>query len=139
MELYDLTAFKCSKIITNQYSTSFSLGIKMLDNDYRDAIYGIYAFVRYADEIVDTFQNVDKEKLLIDFKSETYHAISNKISLNPVLQAYQIVTNKYQIPLELTEAFLKSMAMDLDIKKYDTDDSYNEYIYGSAEVVGLMC
>ena len=139
MELYDETAFKCSKIITNQYSTSFSLGIKLLNNEYRSAIYGIYAYVRYADEIVDTFHTSNKSKLLHEFKTQTFDSIFNEISLNPVLHAYQFVINKYQIPSELTEAFLKSMEMDLETKNYDSEISYNEYIYGSAEVVGLMC
>nr|WP_294898276.1 phytoene/squalene synthase family protein [uncultured Pedobacter sp.] len=138
MDLYNETCFECSKIITNKYSTSFSLGIKAFSKELRYPIYAIYGFVRYADEIVDTFHDKDKAYLITKFKADTKEAIDLKISLNPVLQAFQEVVNKYNITFDLIDAFLKSMEMDLDKTTY-TDASYNEYIYGSAEVVGLMC
>lgn len=137
-KLYDDTTFECSKLITQRYSTSFTLGIKTLDKKFHLPIYAIYGFVRYADEIVDTFHDQDKKALLADFKKDTYEAIAKGISLNPVLHAFQLIVNQYQIDLDLIEAFLKSMEMDLDFKTYN-DSKYNEYIYGSAEVVGLMC
>lgn len=138
MDLYNETCFECSKVITNKYSTSFSLGIKAFDKKFQYPIYAIYGFVRYADEIVDTFHDHDKLKLITQFKADTKQAINEKISLNPVLQSFQTVVNNYHIGFDLIEAFLKSMEMDLDKTSY-TDDSYKEYIYGSAEVVGLMC
>ena len=138
MDLYNETCFECSKVITNKYSTSFSLGIKAFDKKFQYPIYAIYGFVRYADEIVDTFHDQDKRKLITQFKADTKQAIEEKISLNPVLQSFQMVVNKYHIGFDLIAAFLKSMEMDLDKTSY-TDDSYKEYIYGSAEVVGLMC
>lgn len=138
MDLYNETCFECSKVITNKYSTSFSLGIKAFDKKFQYPIYAIYGFVRYADEIVDTFHDKDKLKLITQFKADTKQAIEEKISLNPVLQSFQEVVNKYHIGFDLIDAFLKSMEMDLDKTSY-TDDSYKEYIYGSAEVVGLMC
>lgn len=137
-ELFDQSALKSSKVITNLYSTSFSLGIRTLSRNYRDPVYAVYGFVRYADEIVDTFYNTDQRALLEKFKLETYEAIAQKISLNPVLHAYQLVANKYHFEEELTKAFLYSMELDLDKSKYDAQ-GYKEYIYGSAEVVGLMC
>jgi phytoene/squalene synthetase len=136
--LYDQTTLECSKLITQRYSTSFTLGIKTLDKSLHLPIYAIYGFVRYADEIVDTFHNQDKQALLARFKKDTYEAIETRISLNPVLHAFQLMVNKYNINQDLIEAFLHSMEMDLDFKSYD-DSKYNEYIYGSAEVVGLMC
>jgi 15-cis-phytoene synthase len=136
--LFDQTTLECSRLITQRYSTSFTLGIKTLDKKYHLPIYAIYGFVRYADEIVDTFHEKDKKYLLDLFKKDTYEAIENKISLNPVLHAFQLIVNQYHIDLDLIEAFLKSMEMDLDFKTYN-DSKYNEYIYGSAEVVGLMC
>jgi 15-cis-phytoene synthase len=138
MELYNDTCFECSKVITQKYSTSFSLGIKAFDKKYRNAVYAIYGFVRYADEIVDTFHQCDKQELIRQFKEETFSAIENKISLNPVLHSFQLVVNYYHISYELINAFLHSMEMDLDKTDY-VRDSYNEYIYGSAEVIGLMC
>lgn len=138
MDIFDKTAFQCSKLITINYSTSFSLGIKVLARKFHNPIYGIYGLVRFADEIVDTFHDHDKKKLLLDFKNETFAAIRDKISLNPVLNAFQLVVNQYQIDLDLVEAFFKSMEMDLHDVSYD-DETYNAYIYGSAEVVGLMC
>ena len=136
--LFDQTTMECSKLITQRYSTSFTLGIKTLDKKFHLPIYAIYGFVRYADEIVDTFHDKDKKTLLQQFKKDTYEAIEQKISLNPVLHAFQLIVNQYQIDLDLIEAFLKSMEMDLDFKTYN-DSKYHEYIYGSAEVVGLMC
>jgi phytoene/squalene synthetase len=138
MSLYDNTATNCSRLITRAYSTSFSLGIMTLDKNFRDAIYGIYGFVRFADEIVDTFHNYDKKKLLDDFRNDTYKAIYESISLNPVLHSFQHVVHQYKIDYDLIDAFLASMYMDLEKKNYD-DDLYSDYIYGSAEVVGLMC
>lgn len=136
--LFDLTTLKCSKLITQHYSTSFTLGIRTLDKKLHMPIYAIYGFVRYADEIVDTFHDHDKRKLLQRFRADTYQAIEEKISLNPVLHAFQMIVNQYNIPHDLIEAFLTSMAMDLENKAYD-EEEYKTYIYGSAEVVGLMC
>ncbi|HET8860333.1 phytoene/squalene synthase family protein [Marivirga sp.] len=137
-ELFNQTTFECSKLITNRYSTSFSLGIKSLDKKFHYPIYAVYGFVRYADEIVDTFHEKDKAALLKDFKAQTYEAIENQISLNPVLHCFQMVVNEFQIDHSLIEAFLHSMEMDLLDIDYE-QSSYEEYIYGSAEVVGLMC
>lgn len=136
--LFDQTTLECSRLITQRYSTSFTLGIKTLDKKLHLPIYAIYGFVRYADEIVDTFHDKDKKKLLDQFRLDTYEAIDRGISLNPVLHAFQIMVNRYAIDQDLIEAFLKSMEMDLDFKTYN-DSRYHEYIYGSAEVVGLMC
>ncbi|MDP5172791.1 MAG: phytoene/squalene synthase family protein [Bacteroidia bacterium] len=138
MDLYRDTCLECSKLITKRYSTSFTLGIRTLNKKYHLPIYAIYGFVRYADEIVDTFHNFDKAGLLQTFKEDTYRAIEAGISLNPVLHSFQDVVNRYQIDHELIDAFLKSMEMDLSETKY-SDAGYDEYIYGSAEVVGLMC
>lgn len=136
--LFDQTTLECSRLITQRYSTSFTLGIKTLDKKLHLPIYAIYGFVRYADEIVDTFHNQDKQALLERFKKDTYESIESGISLNPVLHAFQLIVNKYKIDRDLIEAFLHSMEMDLDFKSYN-DSKYHEYIYGSAEVVGLMC
>lgn len=138
VQLFNDTALECSKLITQRYSTSFSMGIHVLDKKYHNAIYAIYGFVRYADEIVDTFHDHDKAKLLNRFTDDTYQAIQEKISFNPVLHSFQLVVNQYKIEFELIEAFIQSMRMDLDKQSYD-DSKYKEYIYGSAEVVGLMC
>ncbi|MGF7216927.1 phytoene/squalene synthetase [Spirosoma lacussanchae] len=138
MALFNKTALECSKLITEHYSTSFTLGIKTLDRKFHMPIYAIYGFVRYADEIVDTFHDYDKKTLLDRFKHDTYQAIQEKISLNPVLQSFQLVVRQYKIEHELIDAFLRSMEMDLYQQEYDAE-GYNEYIYGSAEVVGLMC
>lgn len=138
MELFNLTSYKCSKLITQQYSTSFTLGIKTLDKKFHFPIYAIYGFVRFADEIVDTFHDHDKAALLQDFKKCTYEAIENKISLNPVLHSFQAVVHQYGISPAYIEAFLKSMEMDLEGQRYNKN-LYDQYIYGSAEVVGLMC
>lgn len=136
--LYNQTSLECSRLITQRYSTSFTLGIKTLDKKYHMPIYAIYGFVRFADEIVDTFHDQDKEELLEKFTADTFEAIEKGFSYNPVLQAFQMIVNEYDIDFELIKAFLHSMEMDLDFKKYN-DNRYNEYIYGSAEVVGLMC
>lgn len=137
-ELFEKTSAVCSKATTNIYSTSFSLGIRMIAKDYRWAIYGIYGFVRLADEIVDTFERNDKAELLDKFKRDTYEAIEKRISLNPILYTFQKVANQYNIGKDLIEPFFESMEADLHKKEYNKQ-SYNEYIYGSAEVVGLMC
>lgn len=138
VELYNETALKCSKLITQHYSTSFSLGIKTLDDKFHFPIYAIYGFVRYADEIVDTFHDHDKKALLDRFTADTYQSIEEKISLNPVLHSFQLAVNEYKIDHELIAAFLYSMEMDLTEQDYD-QENYERYIYGSAEVVGLMC
>jgi phytoene synthase len=138
MNLFDETCFECSKLITTKYSTSFSTGIKAFDKRFRYPIYAIYGFVRYADEIVDTFYGHDQRELIEDFRNETFKAIDRGISINPVLQSFQQVVNKYYIEKDLIDAFLTSMKMDLDKTAYD-GDGYKNYIYGSAEVVGLMC
>jgi phytoene synthase len=138
MNLYDDTCFESSRLITNKYSTSFSKGINAFDERFRYPIFAIYGFVRYADEIVDTFHGHDQYQLINDFKRDAFKAIEQKISLNPVLQSFQLVVNKYDIDRRLIEDFLKSMEMDLD-KKFFEKDEYNAYIYGSAEVIGLMC
>lgn len=138
LELYDKVSIKCSEIVTKEYSTSFYFAIKTLDKKLHDPIYAIYGFVRLADEIVDTFHNYNKKELFETLKIDTYKSIEEKISTNPILNAFQWVVNKYNIENELIEAFLKSMEADLYNITCD-NDSYKEYIYGSAEVVGLMC
>lgn len=138
MQLFNQVSLKCSKITTTTYSTSFSLGIRLLNKKFHNPIYAIYGFVRFADEIVDTFHEHDKSILLQRFKDDTYKAIDDGISLNPILNSFQWVVNKYQIDRELIETFLHSMEMDLHQKFHD-QSSYEEYILGSAEVVGLMC
>jgi phytoene synthase len=138
IELYNKTTLDCSKKITKNYSTSFSLGIKMVNNDIRWAIYAIYGMVRFADEIVDTFHHTSKAELLEEFKKETYRSIENKISLNPVLHSFQQAANQFNIGKDLIEPFFVSMEMDLHKSTYN-QIGYEEYIYGSAEVVGLMC
>ena len=138
MELFKQTCLQCSKVITQAYSTSFTLGIKTLDKKFHLPIYGIYGFVRCADEIVDTFHDYDKRRLLADFGAQTFEAIDTGISLNPVLHAFQSVVHEYNIDRAYITAFLKSMEMDLEDHVYDCS-LYREYIYGSAEVVGLMC
>ena len=136
--LFDQVSNECSALTTRSYSTSFSLGIKLLHSDLRQPIYSIYGFVRFADEIVDTFHDYNKRELLEEFKKETYLAIERKISLNPILNSFQEVVNKYQIDHKLIDTFLFSMEMDLDDQVYD-QETYEKYILGSAEVVGLMC
>ena len=138
LALYDTTCGECSRLITQRYSTSFSMGIRAFHQRFRGPIYAIYGFVRFADEIVDTFHQYPKEALFSRFKEDTYRAIEEKISLNPVLQSFQQVVHTYGTERELIDAFLLSMEMDLYRNVYD-HHGYNEYIYGSAEVVGLMC
>jgi len=137
-ELYDKLSRKVSKTTTKLYSTSFSMGIMLLDKKMHDPIYSIYGFVRLADEIVDSFHGFDKERMLKDFRQETYRSIDEKISLNPILNAFQEVVNQYNIDKELIDTFLDSMEMDLHQNFHDLK-SYQKYILGSAEVVGLMC
>jgi 15-cis-phytoene synthase len=137
-DLFDKVSIRCSRLTTHTYSTSFTLGIRCLASDLRDPIYSIYGFVRFADEIVDSFHDFDKHHLLGRFRKETFEAIKDKISLNPILNSFQATVNEYSINDELIEQFLKSMEMDLDKKQYDSK-GFKEYILGSAEVVGLMC
>lgn len=139
MDLFSQVSFECSKLITRRYSTSFSLGIRMFAKELREPIYAIYGFVRFADEIVDTFHEKDKKTLLAEFRNETFKAINNQISLNPVLHSFQHVVNTYEIDHDLIHAFLDSMEMDLEKTTYYDESEYKRYIYGSAEVVGLMC
>ena len=138
LSLYKEVCRECASLITRRYSTSFSMGIRVFDKPLRAPIYGIYGFVRFADEIVDTFHDKDKARLLARFRTDTYLAIEEGISLNPVLQAFQEVAREYNIGRDLIDPFLDSMAMDLEFSTYH-DDLYETYIYGSAEVVGLMC
>ena len=137
-EIFDKVSIRCSRITTNAYSTSFSLGIRCLEKELRDPIYSVYGFVRFADEIVDTFHDYDKAQLLNRFKEDTYRSIEEKISLNPILNSFQATVNHYQIEKPLINQFLKSMELDLVKKDYNAD-TLKEYILGSAEVVGLMC
>jgi len=129
---------KSSEITTREYSTSFSSAIRLLHQDMRQPIYNIYGFVRFADEIVDTFHEYDKASLLEEFKKETYVALDRRISLNPILNSFQQTANEYNIDHDLIEVFFSSMEMDLSQRNYDTK-KFNDYVYGSAEVVGLMC
>ena len=138
IELYNENAFACSKLTTKKFSTSFSIGVRLLDKKFRPAIYAIYGFVRYADEIVDTFFEQDQKYWLEKFRKDTYEAIEKKFSFNPILHSFQSVVNKYRIDHELIESFLKSMEMDLYHREYDKG-GFQQYVYGSAEVVGLMC
>jgi phytoene/squalene synthetase len=137
-QLFDDISQEMSALTTKRYSTSFSLGISFLNKELHKPIYSIYGFVRFADEIVDSFHGFDKENLLAEFKVETYKSIAQGISLNPILNSFQWAVNKYQIPLDLIETFLNSMEMDLGKQIYDKA-TYEKYILGSAEVVGLMC
>jgi phytoene synthase len=138
MHLFHHVSSECSKITTKTYSTSFASAIRLLHKDLRTPIYNIYGFVRFADEIVDTFHNYDKLSLLKEFETETYMALERGISLNPVLNSFQMTVNEFKIDTRLIDAFFKSMRQDLNKLEYDRE-SYNAYIYGSAEVVGLMC
>ncbi len=138
ISLFHELSQQCSKATTEKYSTSFSSAIKLLHADLRTPIFNIYGFVRFADEIVDTFHEHNKEELLAEFKKETFAAIERKISLNPILHSFQITVNQYSIAPDLIDAFFTSMEMDLSKAHYD-HEGYTKYIYGSAEVVGLMC
>ncbi|NQZ45802.1 MAG: phytoene/squalene synthase family protein [Flavobacteriaceae bacterium] len=137
--IFDSVSYDCSKIVTQSYSTSFALATKMLGTSIRADIYNIYGFVRFADEIVDTFHDYDKARLFEAFEKDFQLALDEKISLNPILNSFQHTFHKYDIPIELVRAFMKSMRMDLVKKQYQTTAEYKEYIYGSADVVGLMC
>lgn len=136
--IFDKVSFRASKMTTRSYSTSFSMGIFLLDRKLHDPIYAIYGFVRFADEIVDTFHAFDKTQLLQKFRTDTFSAIEQGISLNPILNSFQSVVNTYKIDHALIQTFLESMEMDLERRDY-TPESYKKYIVGSAEVVGLMC
>tara|TARA_A100001011_G_scaffold400464_1_gene515212 strand:- start:6935 stop:7774 length:840 start_codon:yes stop_codon:yes gene_type:complete len=138
-ELFDSVSENCSKTVTQSYSTSFSMATKMLHPSIRNHIYNIYGFVRFADEIVDSFHQFPKEDLLDRFEEDLYYSLNNKISLNPILNAFQKTVNEFSIDHELIAAFLKSMRWDLKKKVYKTEQEYKDYIYGSADVVGLMC
>jgi len=137
--LFDKVSYSCSKLVTETYSTSFSLATKMLAPSIRADIYNIYGFVRFADEIVDTFYDYQREALFNGFENELETALNNKISLNPILNSFQHTYHKYGIPHNLVVSFMKSMRMDLTKSAYKTEEEYREYIYGSADVVGLMC
>ena len=138
-KLFDQVSESCSKIVTESYSTSFTLATKMLDSSIRQDIYNIYGFVRFADEIVDSFHNYDKKELLNLFEKDLKKSIEDKISLNPILNSFQKTIHNYQIDYELVDSFLKSMKLDLDKIKYLTKKEFDQYVYGSADVVGLMC
>lgn len=138
MEDYNHISLKISRLATISYSTSFSMGVRLLQKPYRMPIYAIYGFVRFADEIVDTFHDHDQQRMLEEFRKETFRAIGEGVSTNPILQSFQWVVNTYRIDHHLIEAFLDSMEMDLTRKKH-TEESFRKYVYGSAEVVGLMC
>ena len=138
MELYNKNAIQISRLTTVNYSTSFSLGVRILKKEMRDAIFSIYGFVRFADEIVDDLYGYPRKELLDDFKGQTYDAIEKRVSTNPILHSFQLAVHKYHIPLEYVDAFLHSMEMDLYQSVHD-EESFQTYIYGSAEVVGLMC
>ena len=137
--LFDTVSYSCSKIVTQTYSTSFSLATKMLYKSIRNDIYNIYGFVRFADEIVDTFHDYDKESLFNKFNDDLELSLKNKISLNPILNSFQYTFHKYGINKDLVDAFMKSMRADLHKTNYLTQEEYKAYIYGSADVVGLMC
>jgi phytoene/squalene synthetase len=137
--IFDTVSFDCSRNVTKSYSTSFSAAVKMLAPSIRQDIYNIYGFVRFADEIVDTFHEYNKETLFELFEKDLESALNNKISLNPILNSFQHTVHKYSIPETMINAFMKSMKLDLYKKEYKTLEEYNDYIYGSADVVGLMC
>jgi len=138
IKLYHDTSFAIRKKITNAYSTSFSLGIRAFAKEYREPIYAIYGFVRLADEIVDSFHDFNKAELIKQFRNDTFEAIDKGISTNPILHSFQKIVNEYKIDHQLIDAFLFSMEMDIDKSSYQRN-LYDKYIYGSAEVVGLMC
>ncbi|HOY09079.1 MAG TPA: phytoene/squalene synthase family protein [Candidatus Omnitrophota bacterium] len=138
MDLYLKTCHRISRLLTNRYSTSFSSGIKVFPQETQQAIYGLYGFVRVADEIVDTFHDYDKKRLLEKFKEDTAEAIRSGVSTNPILESFQDVVHKYKIDQSYVQAFLTSMDMDITYKTH-SQESYERYVYGSAEVIGLMC
>ena len=137
--IFDDVSYACSKNVTKTYSTSFSSAVRMLGSSIQQDIYNIYGFVRFADEIVDSFHDYNKVELFDIFEVDLENALKNKISLNPILNSFQHTVNKYKIPNELINAFMKSMKLDLTKKEYKTKAEYDEYIFGSADVVGLMC
>ena len=137
--IFDKVSDDCSKLVIKSYSTSFYFSSSLLSKSIRRDIFNIYGFVRLADEIVDTFHEFPKKELLEDFEKELWKSIENKISLNPILNSFQNTVNKYSIPKDLINSFLDSMKMDLEKKEYNTVEEYKKYIYGSADVVGLMC
>ncbi|MEO1012899.1 MAG: phytoene/squalene synthase family protein [Bacteroidota bacterium] len=137
--IFDNVSYDCSKLVTESYSTSFALATRMLNPSIRKDIYNIYGFVRFADEIVDTFHNYEKQLLFNTFEKNLNNALENKISLNPILNSFQHTYHQYGIPYHLVGSFMKSMRMDLTKKTYLSDEEYKAYIYGSADVVGLMC
>ena len=137
--IFDEVSYSCSENVTKTYSTSFSLATRLLSENIRKDIYNIYGFVRFADEIVDSFHDYNKTELFNDFSDDLEKALVNKIHLNPILNAFQHTFHKYNIDKDLVDSFMKSMRMDLTKKKYSTVKEYKEYIYGSADVVGLMC
>ena len=138
-KIFDEVSYSCSKKVTNTYSTSFSMACKMLSKNIRKDIYNIYGFVRFADEIVDSFHDYDRNMLFEEFNNDLERALENKIHLNPILNSFQITYHKYNINKELVDAFMDSMRKDLTVTKYNTQKEYENYIYGSADVVGLMC
>jgi len=138
-DIFDEVSYSCSENVTKTYSTSFSLATRLLSKNIRRDIYNIYGFVRFADEIVDSFHNYNKTELFNDFSDDLEKALANKIHLNPILNSFQYTFHKYNIDKDLVDSFMKSMRMDLTKKKYSTVKEYKEYIYGSADVVGLMC
>ena len=138
-KIFDEVSYSCSEKVTKTYSTSFSLATRLLSQNIRRDIYNIYGFVRFADEIVDSFHDYDKKELFEDFSIDLDKALKNKIHLNPILNSFQHTFHKYDIDISLVDAFMKSMKMDLSKKKYSTVKEFKEYIYGSADVVGLMC
>ena len=137
--IFDNVSNDCSKVVIKRYSTSFYFSSSLLSKSIRQDIFNIYGFVRLADEIVDTFHEFPKKELLMEFENELWRSIDNKISLNPILNSFQNTVNKYSIPKDLINSFLDSMKMDLNKKQYNTIEEYKKYIYGSADVVGLMC
>ncbi len=137
--IFDKVSYDCSRNVTKAYSTSFSSAVKMLAPSIRQDIYNIYGFVRFADEIVDSFHDYDKAFLFAKFQSDLSSALEHKISLNPILNAFQHTVAKHNIPIEMIDAFMKSMALDLTKTEYHTQEEFADYIYGSADVVGLMC
>lgn len=138
-EVFDLVSFDCSKLVTRRYSTSFSMGTSLLGKKVKRHIYNIYGFVRFADEIVDSFHKFNKKDLLDKFENDLFYAMENKISLNPILNSFQFTVNKNNIEIELINSFMKSMRLDLHKSLFKTESEYKKYIYGSADVVGLMC
>jgi len=138
-EVFDLVSFDCSKLVTRRYSTSFSMGTSLLGKKVKRHIYNIYGFVRFADEIVDSFHKFNKKDLLDKFENDLFYAMENKISLNPILNSFQFTVNKNNIEIELINSFMKSMRLDLHKSLFKTESEYKKYVYGSADVVGLMC